>query len=445
MPDQLLSIPRDPFRSRFDRLAHSRALTDNLISARREAIWRNAALALHVSGPLDRGEWQILWHRTRGIVPLIVAIAHEALADAVHTASQAPFAVEIRQPDPGIRSQIWRALLPPKHAIDDDALDHLSRRYPITPARAATVIRHAVAESAVNGTQSVTAERLAASCRVTAEHRIGLLAKKLVLPYRRDDLVVSPRIAIELELAITWLRERRRILDDWQLGSRLSTGRGFVGLFAGPPGTGKTMAAQVIARELDFDLYRVDLSATVSKYVGETEKNLARLFDEARAAGVGLLFDEADALFGKRSETRDAQDRYANIEIGYLLQRIEDHDGFVILTTNRARDLDEAFVRRFHAILDFQPPDATERARIWQFMLPAPLPREALDIERLARFQSTGGEIRNVVVAAACLATAEQRPLSMKHLDTALRREFSKNGRVIDERLFSTAGGGPRA
>ena len=199
------------------------------------------------------------------------------------------------------------------------------------------------------------------------------------------------------------------------------------------------MAAQVLARRLDIDLYRVDLSRVVSKYIGETEKNLGRLFDEAHRSGAALFFDEADALFGKRSEVKDAHDRYANVEISYLLQRMEEHDGIVILATNRKQDMDEAFTRRFDIMVNFPMPDEAHRLRIWQGMFPDTAEKdEALEFKTLSRkFELSGGEIRNVVLAAAYLAADEGGPIGMVHLKQALVRELRKSGRVLDEKEFS--------
>jgi SpoVK/Ycf46/Vps4 family AAA+-type ATPase len=195
------------------------------------------------------------------------------------------------------------------------------------------------------------------------------------------------------------------------------------------------MAAQVLARELGLDLYRVDLSRVMSKYIGETEKHLARLFDEAHASGAVLFFDEADALFGKRGEVKDALDRYANVEVGYLLQRMEEHDGVTVLATNRMRDMDEAFLRRFHVIVDFPMPTEADRLRIWKGMFPKDAALEpGLDLAPLARgFEVSGGEIKNAVLAAAYAAAAEQRPIGLEHLKRALKRELIKGGKVVDE------------
>ena len=195
------------------------------------------------------------------------------------------------------------------------------------------------------------------------------------------------------------------------------------------------MAAEIIARELKLDLYKIDLSTIVSKYIGETEKNLERIFREAEASNAILFFDEADALFGKRSEVRDSHDRYANIEISYLLQRMEAYDGVTILATNLRSNLDEAFTRRLQFAVDFPFPDEADRLRIWQALFPPEVPRDAnLDLALLARrFKLAGGSIRNIIVSAAYLAAADGRRVTMEHLLHSTRRELQKMGRLVGE------------
>jgi SpoVK/Ycf46/Vps4 family AAA+-type ATPase len=267
---------------------------------------------------------------------------------------------------------------------------------------------------------------------------MGELAQRLPCPYQPDDPIVPPRVQAEIDLALAWVRHQVKVLGEWGFEQRVPFGYWMSALFSGPSGTGKTMAAQVLAKQLDLDLYRVDLYRVVSKYIGETEKNLGQLFDESHRSGAILFFDEADALFGKRSEVKDAHDRYANVEIGYLLQRMEEHDGIVILATNRKQDMDEAFTRRFDIIVSFPMPDEAHRLRIWEGMFPQTAVREeTLDFGPLARkFELSGGEIRNVVLAAAYLAANEGQPISKRQLKQALIREQRKSGRVIDEKEF---------
>jgi SpoVK/Ycf46/Vps4 family AAA+-type ATPase len=222
------------------------------------------------------------------------------------------------------------------------------------------------------------------------------------------------------------------VLDDWGLGAKLSRGRGLSALFSGAPGTGKTMAAEVLAGSLGLDLYVVELATVVSKYIGETEKNLARIFDASEAGGAMLFFDEADALFGKRSEVKDAHDRYANIEVSYLLQRIENHTGLVVLATNLKRNLDDAFLRRLTFLVEFPFPGVEERARIWRSVMPpkAPLASDIKWVRLAETFPIAGGNIRSAAMHATYQAAASDRPIGMVDLLRGVRRELDKLGRA---------------
>lgn len=252
------------------------------------------------------------------------------------------------------------------------------------------------------------------------------------------DIVLPLDVSDQLrELAIRG-RHREQILDAWGVGGRSSRGRGITALFAGESGTGKTLAAEVIAGQLGLDLYVIDISAVVDKYIGETEKNLDRIFTEADRVNGILLFDEADAIFGKRSEVRDARDRYANIEVAYLLQRMERFDGLAILTTNLRANLDDAFTRRIDVIVDFPMPQEEAREALWRMHLPARLPQAAdLDLAFMARrFQLSGGNIRNICMTAAYLAAEDGGGVSMAHLIRATEREYRKLGRLTLEAEF---------
>jgi SpoVK/Ycf46/Vps4 family AAA+-type ATPase len=215
-------------------------------------------------------------------------------------------------------------------------------------------------------------------------------------------------------------------------------GKGLNVLFAGDSGTGKTMAAEIIATDLGLELYKVDLSTLVSKYIGETEKNLDRIFTAAREANAILFFDEADAIFGKRSEVKDAHDRYANIEVGYLLQKMEEYDGVVILATNLKKNIDDAFVRRLHMTIDFPFPEEEDRMRIWQKVFPPEAPLDPdVDLRFLARqFKVTGGNIRNIALLAAFLAAEDGSDIGMSQIVRALRREYQKLGKLVTQSDF---------
>jgi SpoVK/Ycf46/Vps4 family AAA+-type ATPase len=231
-------------------------------------------------------------------------------------------------------------------------------------------------------------------------------------------------------------------LSDWGFGARLSLGKGVNALFAGPSGTGKTMASEIIARELGLDLYKIDLSGVVSKYIGETERNLDRVFAAAEDANSILFFDEADALFGKRSEVRDSHDRYANIEISYLLQKMEEYEGLAILATNLRANLDEAFIRRLAFTIHFPFPDKAHRFRIWQGIWPSSLELDSgVDLRFLAdKFKLSGGNIKNIALAAAYLAAEQNQSVRMNHLIHATRREYQKLGKPLGpDQLLSGA------
>lgn len=254
------------------------------------------------------------------------------------------------------------------------------------------------------------------------------------------DLVLPPDIRTQLNELAARARHRERVLVEWGIGGRASRGRGITTLFAGDSGTGKTLAAEVIAAELGLDLYVIDLSTVIDKYIGETEKNLDRIFAEADRVNGVLLFDEADAIFGKRSEVRDARDRYANVEVAYLLQRMERFDGLAVLTTNLRANLDEAFTRRIDVIVDFPMPQEESRAALWRMHLPGQLPQaEDLDIEFMARrFRLSGGNVRNICLTAAFLAADADRPVAMADLIRATEREYRKLGRLTVEAEFGS-------
>jgi SpoVK/Ycf46/Vps4 family AAA+-type ATPase len=246
-----------------------------------------------------------------------------------------------------------------------------------------------------------------------------------------DDLVLPERQKQLLAQVAIHVRQRAKVYKTWGFASKGSRGLGISALFAGSSGTGKTMAGEVLANQLRLDLYRIDLSQTISKYIGETEKNLRRVFDAAEDTAAILLFDEADALFGKRSEVKDSHDRYANIEVSYLLQRMEAYRGLAILTTNRRDALDSAFLRRIRFVVEFPFPEASQRAEIWARAFPHQTPTEGLRIDRLARLSAAGGNIQNIAMGAAFLAADAGEPVRMSHLLSAARSEFTKIERPL--------------
>ena len=229
------------------------------------------------------------------------------------------------------------------------------------------------------------------------------------------------------------MRQQATVYDTWEFVTRGSNGLGISTLFAGPSGTGKTLAAEVLAHELRLDLYRIDLSQVVSKYIGETEKNLRQVFDAAEAGGAILLFDEADALFGKRSDVKDSHDRYANIEVSYLLQRMEAYRGLAILTTNLKTAIDTAFLRRLRFLVQFPFPNGVQRQEIWRRIFPVSLPTDGLDWERLAQLNITGGNIRTIALNGAFLAADEGTAVQMRHLLQSARTEYVKLEKTLTD------------
>jgi AAA+ superfamily predicted ATPase len=296
---------------------------------------------------------------------------------------------------------------------------------------AATARRLAIAGGGENN--PINGEHLQAACRQHSNQKLASLAHKVATCYRWDDIVLPTECMAQLRAICDHVKYREQVFGEWGFGRKLALGKGLAALFAGPSGTGKTMAASIIAAELGLDLYRIDLSTVISKYIGETEKNLSRVFDEAETSNSVLFFDEADALFGKRSEVRDSHDRYANVEVGYLLQRMEDYQGIAILATNLRKNMDDAFERRLRFTVEFPFPDEQDRHRIWERIWPEETPREnGLDLRLLAsRYEMAGGSIKNVAVAAAFLAAGDGQVVRMGHIVQATQREYQKIGKLI--------------
>ncbi len=271
------------------------------------------------------------------------------------------------------------------------------------------------------------------ACRAQGRPELESLSQRIEPSASWDDLVLPPQPKEILSLIAIQMRQRSLVYHGWGFASKGSRGLGISALFSGASGTGKTMAAEVLAGELGLDLFRIDLSAVVSKYIGETEKNLNRVFDAAEGGGAILLFDEADALFGRRSEVKDSHDRYANIEISFLLQRMEAYRGLAILTTNMKAALDPAFLRRIRFIVQFPFPDASQRERIWRSIYPKETPIGEIDYATLARLNLSGGHIRNIALNAAFLAAEEGVPVEMDQIMRSARMEYAKLERPLTE------------
>ncbi len=325
--------------------------------------------------------------------------------------------------------------------VDDCGLDELASRYRLSDTEIRRAVAAAVRQSALNGGAPAAAD-LARAARLQVRRTPGSLASHVVPFYDWDDLVLPRDQVAQLKELCRQARYRHIVYGDWGFDRKLSLGKGLTALFSGPPGTGKTMAVEVIAKDLGLELYKIDLSQVVSKYIGETEKNMDRLFTDARASNAILFFDECDALFGKRTTVHDAHDRYANIEIAYLLQKLDEHDGLSILASNLRQNLDAAFTRRLTFIVEFPFPDDDSRRRIWQSIWPADLPRSKdLDLDFMAtQFKLAGGAVKNIAVAAAFLAAEARSELKTEHLLWATRRELEKAGRRVPRSEFGRYG-----
>ena len=354
-----------------------------------------------------------------------------------------PVLLDVDAPAAADRAALWRAWLRPADAetngraapiasmADDGDPGELTVHFRLTPEQIHRAATAAQLQAAADG-GDIDASHLRAGARAQNAAGLETLARRVAPRVGWNDLVLPPPTLQGLQELAARARHRDRVIDEWGLRPGGGRGRGITALFAGDSGTGKTMSAEVIAGELGLDLYSINLATVVDKYVGETEKNLERIFGEADGINGVLLFDEADALFGKRSEVRDAHDRYANIEVAYLLQRMESFDGLAILSTNLRANLDEAFARRLDAVIDFPLPEPEFRRLLWDRCLGTQIPREGdLDLDfAAARFELSGGNIRSIAVTAAYFAAETGKPITMLDLMRATQREYRKLGRL---------------
>jgi hypothetical protein len=332
--------------------------------------------------------------------------------------------IEIPKPPPLEQRTLWLQALGPRAAALDGELDRVVAQFRLSSGDIRSISeRHREADGGA----------LWDLCRAEARPRLDDLAQRIEPAASWDDLVLPELQRQVLRDIVVHVRQRATVYERWGFAGRSSRGLGVPVLFSGASGTGKTMAAEVLAAELKLDLYRIDLSQVVSKYIGETERNLRKVFDAGEDSSAVLLFDEADALFGKRSEVKDSHDRYANIEVSYLLQRMEAYRGLAILTTNQRESLDTAFLRRLRFAVQFPFPDAGQRAEIWRRVFPSKTPTAGLQTDKLARLSVPGGNIRNIALNAAFLAANEGSPVRMAHVLRATRAEFLKLERPLTE------------
>ncbi len=326
---------------------------------------------------------------------------------------------------------LWQQGLAAQTPLMQTTLKGIVQQFGFSPQQIHSVTQQYALLNQDKSSAEVCPEGLWRLCRLQAKQQLTDKVQRIETKADWDDLVLPRRAGHLLQQLIDYVQNRHRLYYEWGFANKSSRGLNVVALFAGPSGTGKTMAAEVIAKKLHCDLLRVDLSSIISKYIGETEKNLSETFQVAEKSGAILLFDEADSLFARRTEVKDHHDRHANQQTSYLLQRIECFRGLCILTSNHEHSIDDAFNRRFHSVVHFDLPTKVQRAELWRKLLPEALPCDALDYPKLARYVYCGGEIHNIACKAAGKAAAQQTPLSMTHLLQAMQEESEKNEKPI--------------
>lgn len=383
----------------------------------REALLGGLALLVDIGQPEGQ---RLIEERLDGFPVLTIVLADGR--------REFPFALPMLRLDPlsdEDRIELWQEALGPHTPAMREKVELIAQHFRFGPRLISAV--------------AMEAGDLWRACREKASHDLEELADRIIPSFGWDDIVLPPEVVHDLKAAVAQIRHSARVYGAYGMARKYPRGRGVSVLLSGPSGTGKTMAAEVVARDLDLDLFRVDLSRIVSKYIGETEKNLRAVFDAAETSGAVLFFDEADALFGKRSEVKDSHDRYANIEVSYLLQRMESYSGLAILATNMKNYFDPSFMRRIRYVIDVPFPDAEARRKIWQKAFPPELPCAALDFDLLARLDIAGGNISVIAINAAFLAAADGTPLGMHHIARAARGEYHKLDREFRSNLFGAA------
>ena len=349
--------------------------------------------------------------------------------------------IELQQPSHKQRMQLWNIYMNghgPRASHDDVA--KVAEIFKFSPGQIKDAVATARNMAIYNVDSEISSHDLYASCRVMSNQKLNTLAHKVLPKYQWDDIVLPKDQKDQLREIADHVRYRHIVFSDWNFEQKVSLGKGLNVLFAGSSGTGKTMAAEIVANELGLDLYKIDLSTVISKYIGETEKNLDKIFSEAQNSNSILFFDEADAVFGKRSEIKDSHDRYANIEVAYLLQKMEEYDGIVVLATNLRKNLDEAFARRMHFSLEFPQPEERDRYQIWKRVFPpeAPVSKD-MDFRFMAKqFKITGGNIKNIALGSAFFAARDGGSITIEHLVKATKREYQKIGRLCTEADFGS-------
>jgi predicted nucleic acid-binding protein len=414
------AVGRRLFTLRVDDLVTDQELEDLTV------LWEREALLLPGSLLIQCG---------RGALPQRARRLLERLPGPLAVSSREPIRLErpalrldLNKPSPAERVSLWRSALGVAAGQLNGAMGDLATQFRLS----SRTIRETSSHVQLGGNDSLP-QSLWDACRSFARPQLGDLAERVSVCSRWEDLVLPDAQMLVLRQLASQARHRMKVYETWGFSSRGRRGLGVSALFVGESGTGKTMAAEVLARELRLDLYRIDLAAVISKYIGETEKNLKQVFDAAEEGGAVLLFDEADALFGRRTDVKDSHDRYANIEVAYLLQRMESYQGLVVLTTNLKSAIDRAFQRRLRFTVTFPFPDASQREAIWRRIFPADTPTAGLDPRKLSQLNVAGGNIHNIALNAAFLAAESSGPVAMAHLLQAAKLEVQKIERPLSD------------
>jgi len=420
-----------------EKITEEESLRETVWLLSREAVLHSSALCLdgidRFSG-LNTQHLEALLHSIQAFSKLTFLLAKSSTLPRGALADHVFVDLKFTIPDETMRKHLWKWYLEKYcDAGDSQDIEALAGKFRFTPGQ----IRDA-ASAAGNMAHCFSSgnsfyENLHDVCRNMSHSNLSRLAGKTDAKRTWDDIILAPNQLAHMKEICDQAKFRKVVYGDWGYGKKLSIGKGLAILFSGPPGSGKTLAAEIIAGELQLHLYKIDLSRVVDKYIGETEKNLNRIFSEAERSNAVLFFDEADALFGKRSETKDSHDRYANIEVGYLLQRIEEYEGIVILATNLVNNMDEAFQRRMNFIIQFPFPDVKDRERIWKHIYPqnAPLSNDVDFMFLAEKLKICGGNIKNISLASAFFAAREKTSIGMKEIMMAARREYQKMGKPL--------------
>lgn len=410
----------------------------------REAIFQKAILAFEHTEELFLSEDSAAYvsaflFELQFYVDLLFFMSTDKLNQTEFFSKYSFQAIELPVPDFDERLLVWQTMSDVYPISADVDWGSIATKFRFTPGQIEHALRSAkYVMNWESQATSITNAHIIQGCYRQIDHKLASKAKRLTPKYDWNDLILPKEEKEQLRHACNQVKYRHKVFGQWGFDKKLSYGKGLSILFAGPPGTGKTMSAEIVANELHLELYKVDLSQIISKYIGETEKNLKEIFDEAKRSHAILFFDETDALFGKRSEVKDSKDKYANIEVAYLLQKMEEYDGITILATNYLQNIDEAFMRRISYIIKYPFPDATERVALWKTMIPTETPlSDDIDFTFLGEtLKIAGGNIKNTIVTAAFLAAENNEPLSMQHLLIAAKYELKKTGMVILKNEF---------